>query len=342
MTDQSPLKLHPSMTVQIPALALPGFRSSYAIQQGIEKNLILKTWGGLGDQICAEPTLRFALKTFKGCDISLASEHPTLFRHLAFKNVYDLKKVQPLWENYFPFDTIRPPTDIQWQFMSHMLVNCVDYPALCAFRMQLPTADREVHLAPTPEDFDFIHYRVNAPASVAVHAGRHWPSKTFPKWFWDEVLDILVRQGGLTPILIGADTDDNRGTVDVDTSGCIDLRNQLSVMQSVALLQAVPVLLTNDSAPLHMAASGDAAIGFIATCKHPDLITHWRAGKWAHKMQNFGRGGIWDVLDFCPNKDSEVSGEFVPDDLLKSWLPDPKTFADWAITHAKERTGWKN
>ena len=336
MTEQSPLQLHPSMTVQIPALALPGFRTSYAVQQGIEKNLILKTWGGLGDQICAEPTLRFALKAFKGCDVSLASEHPELFRHLPFKNVYDLKKVQPLWENYFPFDTIRPPSDIQWQFMSHMLVNCVDYPSLCAFRMQLPVADREVLLVPSREDYNHV---IEIPGlaldnSIAVHAGRHWPSKTFPKEFWDEVL-FTISRCGFVPVLIGANTDDNRGTVDVDTTGCLDLRNKLSIMQSVALLQAVPALLTNDSAPLHMAASADTHIGFVATCKHPDLITHWRGGRWGRNMKNFGRGGIWDVLDFCPNKESEVSAEFVPEDLLKSWLPDPKTFAGWAVACAE-------
>lgn len=61
---------------------IPGIKTSQAVERGVEKNLIFKTWGGLGDQICAEPTLRFALKTFKGCDISLASEHPELFAHL--------------------------------------------------------------------------------------------------------------------------------------------------------------------------------------------------------------------------------------------------------------------
>ena len=102
---------------------------------------------------------------------------------------------------------------------------------------------------------------------------------TFPKAFWDKVINRLCDRG-LTPILIGADADDNRSTVDVDASRCLDLRNKLSLTESVWFLQNATVLLTNDSSPLHMAASGDAWIGYIATCKHPDMITHWRRGRW--------------------------------------------------------------
>ncbi len=338
------MALNPDSIVQVPSMLIPGFRTALAVERGVEKNILLKTWGGIGDQICAEPTLRWALKSFKGCDISLASERPELFRHLSFKNVYDLSKVQPHWERYFPFDTIRPPTDIQWQFMSHMLINCVDYPALCAFRCQLPVADREIKLVPTEADFEEIGEHLGAGFSavkeefpVAIHAGRHWQSKTFPADWWNDVLAQLIADECM-PILIGGDTDDNRGTVDVDTLGCIDLRGKLTLMQSVALLQRVEVLLTNDSAPLHMAASGDAWIGYVATCKHPDYISHWRRGEWCWRMRNFGKGGIWDVIDYCPNKENEVSAENVGEENLRAWLPDPRDFANWAIEKAKGAT----
>lgn len=320
--------------IQIHALELPAYRTTYAIQQGIERNIIIVTWGGLGDQICAEPTIRSAIKTFKNCDISLASECPELFQHLQFKDVFDLRKVQPRWEKYYPFQTIRPPSDIQWQFMSHMLINCVDYPALCAFRCQLPIADREVRLEPSKADREKIgnliatHYRY-IENTVVIHAGRHWQSKTFPKDWWDAVIQGLIGEG-FKPILIGADTDDNRGTVNVDATGCLDLRNKLTVMQTVALLQEANVLLTNDSAPLHMAASGEAWILYLATCKHPDYISHWRKGQWAWRMKNLSKGGIWDILDYCPNKEQEVSAENVGDHLLE-WLPEPEEMVRWAI-----------
>lgn len=311
--------------IRIPAVMIPSARTQIAVDSGVEKNLIFVTWGGLGDQICAEPTLRYALKTFKGCDISLASEHPELFQHLRFKEVFDLKKVTPNYDNYLRFDTIVPPNDsnLVWQFFSHMTTNCVDFPSMCAFRSQLPVADKELHIEPSrPKN------NIDIPEnSVFIHAGRHWQSKTFPKNFWDEVLKELLLRNKV-PVLIGADTDDNRGTVDVETKGCLDLRNELSVNDSIYYLQKAKVLLTNDSAPLHMAASGHAHIGFVATCKHPDYISHWRNGIWSYHMQNFGKGGIWDILDYCPNKEQEVSVENVGNHLL-DWLPDPKEFARW-------------
>ncbi len=311
---------------------LPMFRTDLAVERGVERNLLMRTWGGIGDQICAEPTLRYALKTFKDCKISLASEAPELFSHLSFTNVFNLRKVQPIWHDYLVFDTIRNQSneDLFTHFVSHMLTNCVDYPALCAFRSQLPVADREVRMAAAPWSTITENALIIHPRAVVVHPGKHWQSKTFPVEWWNDVLDTLIAED-VTPVLIGGDIDDNRGTVNVDTKYCLDLRGKLSLMESIALLKCSKVLLTNDSAPLHMAVDSEAWIGFVATCKHPDLITHWRRGQWGWRMQNHGKGGLWDVVDFCPNRSSELSAENVGDDRLRSWLPSPNDFAMWAV-----------
>lgn len=333
-------------TMTLPAHYIPAFRTSIAISRGVERKILLKTWGGIGDQICAEPTLRFALKTFKDCEIYLASEAPELFSHLNFKKVFNLKEETPVWQNYFVFDTITPPDDsnLVWQFMSHMLVNCVDFPSLCAFRCQLPIAEKEIILCPKQTfglraKFDstlgLLEYATKK--HVVMHAGKHWPSKTFPKDWWDRVISLLVKND-FTPVLIGADTDDNRGTVDVDTVGCVDLRNKLSLIESVYLLQNAHVLLTNDSSPMHMAASTNGKItnhihiGFIATCKHPDYLKHWRNGQWGYREENLGLGGMWDVLDNCPNKSEKITVDQVEESMLRSWLPTPQTVLEWVIS----------
>jgi len=314
--------------VQIPAMMIPGFRTILAVQNGVERNLLFRTWGGLGDQICAEPTLRYALNAFKDCNVSLASEQPQLFQHLKFHEVIDLNKSLPKYSNYLMFDTITPPdnTNLVWQFFSHMLTNCVDFPSMCALRFQLPVKDKEVKLADIGYNPDFSLDR-----AVIIHAGKHWQSKTFPKEFWDEVINTVIKNDAI-PVLIGANTDDNRGTVDVNTKNCIDMRNKLSIMQTVSLLKKSKVLLTNDSSPLHMAVDSDAWIGFIATCKHPDYIGHWRRGEWMWRMENHGKGGVWDIISYCPNVENEVSAEFVPERHLLSWLPEPKEFAEWGIS----------
>jgi Glycosyltransferase family 9 (heptosyltransferase) len=331
-------KLNPTAGCSVPAWCIPDFRTAMAIQAGVERNILIKTWGGLGDQICAEPTMRFALKTFKDCDVSLATPYPELFAHLKFKKVYNLSEYQPHWERYFVFDTIvSPQMGLTWQFMSHMLTNCVDFPSLCAFRCQLPIEDRIVDLKPPTPTNSLLTDIVNANVErmVLVHAGRHWPSKTFPKDWWDDFLSGLL-EGGAKPVLIGADTDDNRGTVDVNAEHCIDLRNKTSRMETVWLTHQTKVLFTNDSAPLHMAVPSPAWIGFVATCKHFDYISHWRRNldgraQWSWRMENLGRGGLWDVINHCPNKGNEVTAEKVEESMLRTWLPEPQAAANWCL-----------
>lgn len=329
-------KICESDMMVFPGSVIPSFRTQLAIQNKVNKNLLLHVWGGLGDQVCAEPTLRFAFKSFKDCDISLSSDFPDLFSHLPFKNTFNISKKEiPKWDDYMVFHMIMPPPHLNWEFISHSLINCVDYPAINAFRMQLPVADRELYLTgKCPENIS-----INFDDSVFIHAGKHWQSKTFPKKWWDEVIDEILFSG-LKPVLIGADSEGGkRGTVDVNPLKCCDLRNELSIQETTWLLQRAKVLLTNDSSPLHLAASTDPEqkeitghcwIGYIATCKHPDFITHFRKGQWQYREVNHGSGGVWDYLNYCPNQDEEVMIHKVEPTLLESWLPDPKKYAGWA------------
>lgn len=320
-------KIDPNRGVAIPVRMHPLFRTEIAIQNGVEKNLLFKTWGGLGDQICAEPTLRYALKNIKGCNVSLASERPELFKHLKFHEVFDLNLVRPNEANFLTFETITQPdnTNMVWLFFSHMLTNCVDFPSLCALRSQLPVADRRVVLEPSePVSNPLKELKAETPL-VCIHPGRHWPSKTFPREWWDAITLGLV-ENGIKPVIIGGDTDDNRGTVEIETNNCLDLRNKLSVNDSIWLLQRAKALITNDSAPLHMAVTGNAHVFYVATCKHPDYITHWRDSgsgevSWGWRMKNLGLGGMWNITDHTPNQSQTVTVDQVDPLILKSWLP---------------------
>lgn len=329
---------HPAHRVSVPTSHLPGFRTSIAEAQGNLQRIMMRTWGGLGDQICAEPTIRHALKKFKNCDFFLASEFPELFKHLhpEFKFVYNINEDNINPEKYFVFDTIKSPDDsnMVWQFMSHLLTHCVDFPSMCAFRLQLPVAEKEIKLEGVAPQLSYEDMK-QVMNGILIHPGAHWPIKTFPDWFWNRVAN-RIRFAGKVPVLIGGALDDNRGTIKMRTDGCLDLRNKLSVMESVWCTQQAAVLLTNDSSPLHMAASGDAWIGYVATCKHNDMITHWRHGQWSWRQKGFNKGGIWDEIDYCPNKINQLEVEEVPLEKLISWLPDPVKFAEWALERQHE------
>ncbi len=330
--------------IVIPAIEIPSFRTAIAIKQNTHQNILLSTWGGIGDQICSEPTLRYALSRFKNERLTLCTDNPELFEHLQFAEVISTREGYDRDAEFLRFEMIRPSTSLVWEFMSHMIVNCVDYPSLCAFRSQLPVAERELFISSKkPDAYKMSQFKNNENQYIFVHAGKHWPSKTFPKDWWDSVLCKMISYG-LTPVLIGADADDNRGTVDVETRGCLDLRNKLTVMESIWLLQRAQVLITNDSSPLHMAASRDPAhsntghcwIGFIASCKHPDFITHWRRGVWNYREENLGLGGMWENISTLPNNKEEITLEFVDETLLRSWLPKPDSVASWAVSKMRK------
>ena len=200
-----------------------------------------------------------------------------------------------------------------------------------------PVKDREIKLAPRlPRQYlQDIAARTD---TVLIHPGRHWQSKTFPPEFWAAVVKRIGEQG-MTAVLIGADRKDT-GTVafEYDEKHVIDLRNATTLAESIWLVKNARVLLTNDSAPLHMAASGDAYVGFIATIKHYDYITHWRHGEFGWRMKNFSKGGVWEIIDHNPGEENPlIKGvEWVEPATLASWLPDPIEYAEWAVAMSRE------
>jgi ADP-heptose:LPS heptosyltransferase len=334
----------PPGCILIPALQIPPIRVALAAQKGRLNHLLFVARGGVGDQICAEPTLRYAIENFgKKNRIYLAAYDglADIFSHLHFDRVFDLREEQPIWENYLVMETIVDQTrqdhnaHLSDQFFSHCLTHAVDFASMSALRAQLPVKDREIKLHPrTPRaDLEEIGIRKDA---VFVHPGRHWQSKTFSPEFWGAAVNEIAEQG-LTPVIIGADRKDT-GTVQFSVhERAMDLRNKTSLTETICLMKHCRVLLSNDSAPLHMAAAGDAFVGFVATIKHPDYITHWRNGEFGWRMKNFSKGGVWEMIDHNPGAENpKIKGvEWVEPLILESWLPDPKEFAQWACDQGR-------
>jgi len=327
-------------TIVMPVHQIPQYRIMASQQRKTLKNILLTTFGGIGDHICAEPTIRYASKCKSEYEImGLATSIPELYSHIKIDKVLTDEYVRDEWT---VFKTYPDDTGLLQEFISHGLTNCVDSSSLFAFRLQLPTKDREIQITPRHPG-QKIAELFDKP-SVIVHAGKHWPSKTFPKAWWDDVLNE-IKKSGHKPILIGANVDGNRTSVEVETEGCIDLRNKTMLSELAWVCQRATVVLTNDSAPLHLAAStdpadyegtGNAWTGLIATCKHQDFITHFRKGQWQWREVAHNKGGIWETTGFLPNKDKDVHINLVEPEMLMSWLPDAREYGQWAIEKLSE------
>lgn len=311
----------------MPAMMFPSFRTKVAHSMGTAKRILFRSYGGMGDEICSEPVVRFAISNFVGVEISVATNRPWIFRHLPLANLYELKvgeEDKTPYDEFLTLETYADAADLAWHFLCHNTMHCVDFASVLAFRAQMPVKARQICLrGEMPKDIPT--------GQIVIHPGRTWPSKTLPATWWNDVI-AHVRWSRATPILIGAEsTGGHTGTVDVETTGCLDLRGKLTPEETTGLLQESAVLITNDSGPLHMAASGNAWVALLSTAKHPDLVMHWRDGIFAHKMRDFSRGGMWEVYDFCPNKNYDMHFDKPPEGAMEKWLPDPKEVASWAI-----------
>lgn len=312
----------------IPTYMVPTLRVEAAKRKNVSKRFLINTWGGLGDQICSEPAIRYALKKFTDVEISIASRCPSLFSHLKFKEIFDTREMAPNWEDYLVFQTIvNPYEELQDEFFSHMLTHPVDYVSLSMWRCQLPVSERQIRLP----DFSMTEKVKNALDNsknlVVLHAGKHAPSKNLPKAFYEELIHLFQRKN-FEVVLIGQTVDEKIGFIEIDSSNCIDLRDQLEIPEFISLLKNANFVFTNDSSPLHAAASGNAFIGFVSTIKHPDLLLHWRYHHFGWRMQNFGKDGLWNHQIAHIAVTGDVQGYELPDGLMEKILPRPEEVVD--------------
>lgn len=300
----------------------PNDIAAAAILRGVEKNILMCVGGGIGDQICAEPTLRYAIETFTDCKINLLTPYPELFNHMTFEDKFNFGQDKVEVKHFLPLMTYGQDTGHSANYLRSLQIPTVDYCSLHALKCSLPLKYKHINLAP--------QFAETWCDGVYIHPGKGWPSKTFPKRWW-EALISWVKHYGLQPIVIGT----KEQTVNVE-GDFIDLRGKFSISQTIYLLQHAKNLVTNDSSPIHFASthnptdpgSGHSFIDFIATVKHPDHLLHYRHGSLGYRMKNHSKGGIWSVHSFCPNKAGSLDVRQVEEDLLVSWLPCPQTLAE--------------
>lgn len=311
----------------VPLREIPSLRYGLAQSAGV-KRVMMTTWGGLGDQVVAEPTLRYAFKLFKGHEISLLTSFPDLFDHLPFKKIYAKNEVAVLNpDDWLVLHTNAEHGSVTRDFLSHNFTQAVDFCSLSAFQRQLPVMDRRIMLQ-AGTDIRLPRHR------IVVHPGRHWPSKTFPREWWSLVLHWLAKDCPVEVLLVGRDVDAETGTVDVEVpANCIDLRNKLSLKGLITVLKHAAVVVTNDSAPLHVAACGEAFIHFVASCKRQDYLFHHRGpeGRLGWRMEALNHDGIWNHVDECPSRSQSLEIDALPPGVMDDLLPDPGVVAYKAL-----------
>lgn len=338
----------------VPAWMVPSARICKAQEFHAQGHILIKAHGGVGDVICSEPAIRYACENFRkhGSRISLLTPYPELFRHLEFDEVWSNMHDEPVkclkggktppidLNQYLMFQTIDVTNELGNEFVCHALMSGVDYAALNMWRLILPNSYKRIQLYPNAEEYAKAG-ALHQDNDVVLHPGRTWKSRTFPKKWWDAIIQGLVERKA-RPVLIGGSVDKGRATtVDVSTEGCLDLRYKQTLMETVALLHLSKVLVTNDSSPNHMAVTGNTWIGVLSTVKHMDHLTHWRRpgpqelcgdhDLYGWRQHDLALGGLHKELNIAPNNPTTVSVDECSVPQLLSWLPEPESVVDWCL-----------
>jgi len=289
------------------------------------RHILVDVQGGLGDQVDAEPVIRFMQEhVYVGNDINVVTHFPRIFKHLDVKVFQHGSFTREQDVPYYYRLSLPGPERIQWSIVSNLLCHTVDYISMALLRRTLPVKDKQIRLAVDMQDvaglIDIVGIR-NLNELVLVHPGKHWESKTFPVAWWQEVIDGL-QEAGLQVCIIGKE-EDLRGTVDIEVrEGMIDTRDLLDLGSLIALISQAKMLISNDSAPVHIAGAFDNYIILIPTCKHPDHILPFR-GHQDYKAVALYKKLMIDDIDSKPTSVHGVSGEFIPGDIL-DYLPEPE------------------
>lgn len=307
----------------IDANEIPAIRIAKAVGARVNKRILFVVGGGLGDRVCAEPTIRYFQNQFLECRVSLMCETPEIFSHLRFEKIFTNVDQIPN-DEYLALNTYAQG-NLANQFFNANLMNPVDFASISALRMTLPLKDKRPFMLfekiPTLQD-------PLSQRAVVLHPGKTWPSRTIPSGWWQGVVHSLLAKE-YTPVIVGNETVD----LDFDLSKCMMLRKELTLKQFAYACQAFP-LITNDSSPIHLAAPGWNKVAFVSTVREPSLLSHVRGMNYqfGYNMKNFTDGKPWELFSFCPNDLEHHKIDVFPEGYkIEQFLPDPAEVVEWVV-----------
>lgn len=292
------------------------------------RHIVVDVQGGLGDQVEAQPAVRFmARQIYPGEDITVLTHFPVLFQDIAVEcpnvRVFEHGQWQPQPDTpYFRATSLPGPETSMWAHVSHLLCHSADYTSMALMRRTLPASEKSIQIKVHKEWLKGARAVCgdDLESLVLVHAGKHWESKTFPLAWWQEVADG-IQQAGHRVCLIGRN-ELSRGVVPVVARpGMVDARDLLSLEELIALLSQAKVLVSNDSAPVHLAGAFDNWIVLIPTCKHPDHVVPYRNGRVDYKTEALYKRLAIDDYAQAPTEVHAVPGHKWPKDC-SVYLPE--------------------
>jgi hypothetical protein len=294
-----------------------------------KQNILIRLSAGLGDQVESEPVARYVRKIYPDANIFLTTHHPRIFKHLEkigikvfdYSNWKGINDALLIMEN-------NPSDGKSINRLTQVLFHPTDFSSISMLRRILPSDEKNIHIDIDPHDVESVielfKDRNKDKKIIVVHPGKWWPSKTFPKKWWQEVVDLLSEK--LSVVLIGKTLSKDQGYLDIECpKDGLDFRDFTTLGENIALISLSEVTLSNDSSPIHIAGAFDNWIVVIPTSKHPDHILPWRNGSQRYKTKPIYKKLLNDDLEVRYTEFYFDTIDKLPKNKkIDEYLPDPK------------------
>jgi ADP-heptose:LPS heptosyltransferase len=250
--------------------------------------LNLEECNGLGDLICATPTIKKLHDAYQR-KIIVISKMPELFK----KNPYVEKsyKASSIDKEYFTANYIMHNSfylvgkkDERGIEHKHNMMDIRQFHAI-HLGFMLKKDEMHCYYEPTEKAINKIEGEY-----IVIHPVSSWPNRT-----WDENNWIKLSEGatmmGYKVVAIGKDSSETgffnvqKPVHNMETDSVINLMNKTSISETWHLINNAKAIITMDSGILHLAGTTNTQIIEIGSAIDPEFRTPYRHGTqgWKHK-----------------------------------------------------------
>ena len=266
----------------------------------IDKDWNIAFWigsRGLGDTICATPTLRRLNKTYDK-PITVFTHHPDVFKnnprvkeciHISeFSEDNDFDEVLYTYQN---------PHSEEHNMFKH---NLMDIRQMHANDLGFTLLPEEMECEFYPDELEWPWgekdgYREDNPKYIVFHCTQTWPSRTWAKENWELLAEkvndgILFENENISIVVIGENSAEigtfntDKPVFDIQPRLGINLQNKTNLHQVWNLIDKAAMIVTNDSGILHLAGTTDTHMIVLGGSIHPALRLPYRNGRQYHKL----------------------------------------------------------
>lgn len=235
--------------------------------------LNLEECNGLGDLICATPTIKKLSESY-GQKITVISQMPELFK----MNPYVEKsfKASSIDKDYFKANYIVHNSfylvgkkDERGIEMKHNMMDIRQFHAI-HLGFMLREDEMECYYWPTEHQKNHVHKKY-----IVIHPVNSWPNRTWSQENWLKLCEELIKWGYVV-VAVGKDSSET-GFFNVQKpvhemgNNIINLMNQTSISETWHLINKAEAVVTMDSGILHLAGTTQTAIVELGSPINPEF-----------------------------------------------------------------------